>query len=363
MNNRAAWLDKKQTRLEVREAPYTKPKDNQIVVRNYAISINPLDWILQQTGNSLFRWIKLPFVLGADTAGEVVEIGKSVKRFKIGDRVMGHAVGSDKDCNTSAEGTFQIYSVLLENMSSPIPVNMSYEEAAVLPLALSTAACGLFQKDYLALNYPGFNIKPTGKTVLIWGGSTSVGSNAIQLAVAAGYEVITTCSAKNFNYVKSLGASQAFDYHSKTVVRDLISAFKNKQLAGALAIGKGSSDLCLDVVHKCNGDKFISTFSTPVTFENGVKPHLLVKMGATMASFQIKSRSRKIKTKGVFGSSLKLNEVSKAIYEDFMPRALKEGTYKIAPEPQIIGKGLEQITKGLDIQRKGVSAKKIVISL
>jgi NADPH:quinone reductase-like Zn-dependent oxidoreductase len=72
---------------------------------------------------------------------------------------------------------------------------------------MSTAACGLFQEDHLALQRSSALPKPTSKTLLVWGGSTSVGSNAIQLAVAAGYEVFTTASPKNFDYVKKLGAA------------------------------------------------------------------------------------------------------------------------------------------------------------
>jgi len=105
---------------------------------------------------------------------------------------------------------------------------MSYEDAAVLPLALSTAACGLFQKDHLALNPPSSTPKLTGQTLLIWGRSTRVGSNAIQLAVAAGYELISMPSPRNFDYVKGLGASQVFGYNSPTAVKDIVSALTGK---------------------------------------------------------------------------------------------------------------------------------------
>lgn len=64
----------------------------------------------------------------------------------------------------------------------------------------------------------------TGQTVVVWGGSTSVGSNAVQLAVAAGYEVVTTASPRNFDHVRALGASAVFDYNSSTVVQDIIGA-------------------------------------------------------------------------------------------------------------------------------------------
>lgn len=179
-SNQAAWLSAKSARpLEIKSAPYTPPGPNEIVVKNHAIAINPLEWIKQIAGNYIFSWIKYPFIMGSDLAGEVFVVGKGVTRFKVGDRVIGHAVGMDPKSNKSSEGAFQEYTVIRTNLASPIPDSLSYEDACVLPLCASTAACGLFMKDFLALQYPTVSPKPTGKTLLIWGGSTSVGSNAI----------------------------------------------------------------------------------------------------------------------------------------------------------------------------------------
>ena len=369
--NTAAWLMATQTNLEVKPAPYTHPGEGEIVVKNHAVAINPLDWVIQMLGNLTFSWIKYPFILGADLTGEVIEVGKGVTRFSVGDRVLGHAVGTDKKRNSSVEGAFQEYTVVLAHMAAPIPGTLPYENAAVLPLALSTAACGLFQKDQLALQYPSANPQPTGKTLLVWGGSTSVGSNAIQLAVAAGYEVITTSSPRNFDYVKRLGASQVFDYKQKAVVEDVIKAFKGKIIAGALAIGAGSAEVCSDVVHACNGNKFVSTASQSVSFENLPQHHgmsvqlflLLLRLVASNVSMQVKFRLRRIRTKSIFGSTLMDNEVSKVIYEDFLPQALADGRYVAAPEPTVVGKGLDHVQAGLDAQKQGVSAQKVVISL
>ena len=365
--NTAAWLEAAQSPLEVKPAPYTPPRGNEIVVKNHAVAINPIDWIMPIIGYFIFPWIKYPFVLGSDLAGEVVEVGKAVTRFHVGDRVLGHAVGSDKERNSSAEGAFQTYTVVLTHMAAPIPSAMPYENAAVLPLGLSTAACGLFQKDHLALQYPSPNPKPTGETLLVWGGSTSVGSNAIQLAVAAGYEVITTASPRNFDYVKKLGASQVFDYNSKTVVRDVTTAFGGKTLAGALAIGRGSSETCVDIVHACKGNQFVSLASSSVSIEDfplrRQLPLLILRFVASNVSLQAKCRTRKIRTKFIFGSTLMGNEVSRVIYEDFLPSALAEGRYAAAPEPQIVGQGLECVQAGLNAQKKGVSARKVVVSL
>lgn len=317
-------------------------------------------------GKMMFSWLKYPCILGVDTAGEVVEIGPGVTRFKVGDRVVGHANGTDKQYNSPAHGAFQTYTVLLVNAASPIPQTLSYESAAVLPLGVSTAACGLFQKDQLGLQYPSASPKPTGKTLLVWGGSTSVGCNAIQLAVAAGYEVITTCSPKNFAYVKKLGASQAFDYNSKTVITDIIRAFSGKTTAGALSIGARAAENCLDILDKCKGDKFISMATYPVP-QPAPKNFVVLTMATSYlsgaANIWVKSRTRGIRTNFIFGSTLLYNEVGKAIYVDFLPRALADGAYIVAPEPHVVGKGLEYIQAGYNLQRKGVSAKKIVVSL
>lgn len=366
--NTAAWLGPKHAALEVKAAPYTEPGPNEMVVKNRALAINPLDWIIQLAGNVIYPWIKYPFVVGSDVAGEVVQVGSAVTRFTVGDRVLAHAVGTDKDTNSSARGAFQEYTVVLDRMASPIPITMAYENAAVVPLALSTASCGLFQKDQLGLDHPSANAAPTGKTLLIWGGSTSVGSNAIQLAVAAGYDVITTASPRNFEYVTKLGASQVFDYHSATVVADIVAAFRGKTLAGALAIGQGSTERCVDIVHACDGNKFVSTTSTPASFDKLANsraqlPSILFRIVASNVALQLRTRPRGVRTKSVFGTTLKLNEVSGAVYVDFLPQALADGRFVAAPEPLVVGRGLHHLQAGLDAQLRGVSARKVVVTL
>jgi len=366
-SNTAAYIPAKSARLEVKSAPYTQPGENEIVVKNGAIAINPLDYLKQDMGNMMFGWIKYPFIMGSDTAGEVVEIGKEVTRFKVGDRVLGHAVSMDKRSNKASEGAFQEYTVLRTNMASPIPSSLSYEQACVLPLTLSSAACGLFMKDYLALPYPTLTPKPNGKTLLVWGGSTSVGSNAIQLAVASGHEVITTSSPKNFDYVKKLGAKEVFDYRSATAVKDIIHASQNRQFAGAIAIGTGSTKACMEILAACKGTKFIAQASIDMPDEmptsalgwvaNGLS------MGAGMGALMVKSKLKRVGMKFIFGSDDMANEVGDLIYKDFLPAALAEGKYIVAPEPQVVGKGLERVQEAFDLYKKGVSAKKVVVTL
>lgn len=184
----------------------------------------------------------------------------------------------------------------------------------------------------------------SGQTKLtenLQGGASSVGSSAIQLAVAAGYEVITTASPKNFDYVKKLGASQVFDYKSPTVVSDLVDAFEGKTSLGAFdTIGGGAWILPAEFVKKSKGAKFV------VTVTHGWEDH-----------------PKEVTMKQAFAPSIKDNHVGKAIFEDYLPRALNNGTFVAAPEPFIAGKGLESLQMAVDLQRKGVSARKVVVLL
>lgn len=366
--NIAAWLPPRHADLEVDAAPYTSPAPDEIVVKNRALAINPLDWIIQLAGNIAYPWLKHPFVIGSDVAGEVVEIGSAVTRFAIGDRVLGFAVGTDKDSNSSARGAFQQYTVVFERLASPIPAAMEFQDAAVLPLGLSTAACALFQMDQLGLQHPSSSPAPTGKTVLVWGGSTSVGSNAIQLAVAAGFEVVTTASPRNFDYVRSLGASAVFDYASLTVIEDVIASFQGRTLAGTVAVGRGSAERCADIVHRVEGSRTIAMATPNATFERLAEtrralPGILFRVVTSNVALRVKLARRGIRAKFIWGSSLKNNEVSTAVYADFLPGALAEGRYVAAPPAMVVGDGLDSLQLAIDTQRRGVSAQKVVVTL
>ncbi len=369
--NKALWLNAKRAPLTVGPAPYTAPREGEIVVRVRAVAVNPIDRLQQTIGDIITPWTSYPFVLGSDVAGDVVEIGAGVTRFRVGDRVLGYAAASDKLRRRAAEGAFQDYTVLLAHMAAPIPNAMGFEDAAVLPLGVSTAACGLFQNDFLAMAPPSAAPTMAGKTLLVWGGSTSVGSNAIQLAVAAGYDVVTTASPHNFSYVKRLGAREAFDYRSSTVTADIIRALRGEKIAGALAIGVGSAASCVDIVGACEGNRFVALATPPTSFDNVPagrgRLRLLVPAIARMLSGNIaltlKARRRGVRTKFIWGSALIHNEVGRMIFEAFLPAALSEHRFVAAPSPTVVGTGLAPIPAALERQRQGVSAAKLVVTL
>ena len=168
---------------------------------------------------------------------------------------------------------FQLYSSIPAALVAPIPDNMSFEDASVIPLSLSTAAAGLYEKFLLALPHPSTSPKPSSSSILIWGGSSSVGSSAIQLAVASGLRVVSTASKRNFEYVKSLGAETVIDHSSPTVVDDLVTALKGSIFVGAYdSIGLPESVRPVaEVVSKLGGGMIADVLDPPSDLPAGVE--------------------------------------------------------------------------------------------
>lgn len=345
--NSALWLAKRGAPFRVGPAPYTSPNAGEVVVRVRAVGLNLVDGIPGFAYRFVLPWLTFPAVVGDDVAGEVVEVGPGVTRLSVGQRVLGMAAGSEQNRNTPAEGGFQRYVVLLEQLVSPIPDPMSFEEAAVLPLQLSTAATGLFQANHLGLALPVVGAAPRNETVAVWGGSTGVGSNAIQLARGAGYRVVATSSPHNFDYLRSLGADAVVDRSSRSAVDELVAAVGDSPLAGTIAIGSGSLPPTVAVAARVPGSRRVVSSS----------PENLTRMRGP------RSRRRGVQVSGIWGGTLKDNEVGAAIYADFLPGALASGSYRAAPEPVIAGTGLEAIPAGLERLRKGLSASKLVITV
>lgn len=345
--NVALWLPKKGARFEVGPAPYTPPAGNEVVVRVRAIAVNPIDAMPRFAYRLVLPWLTYPAVVGTDVAGEVVEVGAGVTRLRPGDRVVGPAFGIEKSQNRPAEGAFQHYVVLIEHMVSPIPDSLSFQQAAVLPLTLSTAATGLFQADHLGLALPSADPADRAETVLVWGGSTGVGSNAIQLAHNAGYRVVTTASPHNFDYVKALGAEAAVDRRSRTAVDEVLGHIGDSPLAGTLAIGSGSLPKTIAIAARTAGSKRVTA----------AQPDWLARIQGWRAPLV------GVRVSGIWGGSLKDNEVGPAIYVGFLPTALASGAYRAAPDATVVGDGLAHIPEALQRLRDGVSASKLVVTV
>jgi len=199
-------------------------------------------------------------------------------------------------------------------------------------------------KDFLHLPYPTKDAKATGKAILVNGASSSVGSLAVQLAVASGVKVVATASAHNFDFVKGLGASEVFDYNSKTVVDEVVSALKKcGDFSGAYdAIGlPDSTKLCASVTEKLGGGFIASTLEPPKDLPSGVKSAWC--FAPAIASHE--------------------PQVADAIWKEYVPAALTDGSLQATPGPIVAGKGLESLQSAMERQKQGVSAAKVVVTL
>lgn len=333
--NQAAWQAAPEQKLQLGSTDLPLPAANEILIRNAAIAINPLDWLLQDF--ALLPWLSYPAILGSDVAGTIVAVGSDVERLKVGDRVLGQAVGTT--VNEKAQGAFQQYTIVLEHMAARIPDRMAFSEAAVLPLGLGTAASGLYGEKQLALVPPSHSPVAKDEVVLVWGGSSSVGSNAIQLAVASGYTVITPASARNAEMLKSLGASAVFDHASASIVADVVEAMQGRRLAGTLH-ATGDMAASLSVVSASEGVRLVATsLAPPADLPQGVE------------------------ARHIAGTSLKDDKVGPMIYRDFLPQALEDGSFVSAPPAKIVGHGLEALQGALQVLKAGVSAAKVVVTL
>lgn len=188
------------------DLPLPQPAAGEVRVAVAYASVNPADWKTREGKLSRHITYHFPFVLGFDLAGTVDAVGEGVTRLATGDRVFGTSrQGQGRD------GSYAEYTIADEAMLTPLPESLSLIEAATLPTAGVTALGGLM--DVGALR--------SGQTVLVNGGAGGVGSIAIQIARAIGARVLTTCSAGNADYVRSLGAQAAIDYRVGDVVRQV----------------------------------------------------------------------------------------------------------------------------------------------
>ena len=187
--------------LQLKNIEKPAPKDDEVLIKVYAASVNSRDWRRMRANPFFLRLMTGGLlkpknaILGADVAGRVEAVGSDVKQFLPGDEVFG--VLSRYGGRTFAE-----YVCAGENEIALKPANLSFEQAAAVPLAAMTALQGLRDKG---------NIQP-GQKVLINGASGGVGTFAVQIAKSFGAEVTGVCSTRNLEMVRSLGADHVIDY-------------------------------------------------------------------------------------------------------------------------------------------------------
>jgi NADPH:quinone reductase-like Zn-dependent oxidoreductase len=191
--------------LEYADAPEPVIRNHQILVKVHAASVNPVDWKFR-SGTPRIPFLRLPRIPGLDIAGEVVRVGNAVSRFKTGDAVYGMLAAF------SGGGCAEVAAVPERNAAIK-PRNLTFEEAAAVPVAAMTALQAM--RDHGRIK--------RGDRVLINGASGGVGSFAVQIAKAYGAEVTAVTSRKNLDFVKGLGADRGIDYTAEDFTKSDLS--------------------------------------------------------------------------------------------------------------------------------------------
>jgi NADPH:quinone reductase-like Zn-dependent oxidoreductase len=194
--------------LQFKEVEKPTPKDNQVLVKIHAASANPADWHTMRATPFLARLVNGFFKpkhprLGADLAGRVEAVGSSVTQFQVGDDVFA--------CLSLSEmSSFSEYVCASETALALKPANVTFEQAAAVPLAALTALQGLRDTGKIQ----------AGQKVLVNGASGGVGTFAVQIAKSFGAEVTGVCSTRNLEMVRSIGADHVMDYTQEDFTRN-----------------------------------------------------------------------------------------------------------------------------------------------
>jgi 2-desacetyl-2-hydroxyethyl bacteriochlorophyllide A dehydrogenase len=254
--------------LQLQDIQKPTLKDNEVLVKVYAAAANPADWHMMRGAPFLARLdngLRKPknTRLGADVAGKVEAVGTGVTQFRPGDDVFGEVFAGGM-------GSFAEYVAVHQDALALKPSNISFEQAAAVPLAAVTALQGL-RKGQIQ----------SGQKVLVNGASGGVGTFAVQIAKSFGAEVTGVCSTRNLELVRSIGADHAIDYTREDFTRtgqqyDLIyDAVGNRSVAD---YRRGL---------KPQGRCVIAGFTTlPRLFEHMIVGSLVSKIGSRNVGLQ-----------------------------------------------------------------------------
>lgn len=222
-------------KLTLVDTPIPKVGEGEVLIQIKAIGINPVDWKIREGKLKDRLPHQFPLTLGWDLAGVVIETGHSAKRFQVGDAVYSYCRRP-----TVQHGSYAAYIALPESYIAHCPKNISFEEAAAIPLTTLTAYQSIYSAAQLRAN----------ESLVILGASGGVGSAAVQLGKIRGAKVIGVASQKNHAYLKSLGADSVVDYQAT----DFAEIIKDHLPQGA------------DVIFNCAND---ATLQKSLSFAKG----------------------------------------------------------------------------------------------
>lgn len=330
-----------------------KARDGYLLVKPRAVAINPTDWKhVDHVASPGAR-------VGCDYVGDVVAIGPKVtKPFKIGDRIAGFVHGSN--FSQLEDGAFGTIIAAKAGVQIAVPEEVRDEEAATWGVTIMTVGQGLYQSLGLPLPFEPATPETAG-TILIYGGSTATGIGGVQFAKLSGWKVATTCSPRNFEYVKSLGADEVFDYSSPTCAADIKVATSNSLTVVWDCISTPeSAALCATAMSDSQPGKYGALLSVDAEIIKKINPN--VQCSVTLAYTSLGEHF--VKWDRDFPARPEDYEFAQMWMEEAR-KFLADGRVKLAkPIINQGGKGLEGTIAGMEALKEGkVSAGKLVYTL
>ena len=328
--------------LEIIHRPTPTPGPHDILIQVKSIALNPVNHFQRDHGFPPIE--RYPTVIGSDIAGTVISVGSSVPSDapKPGARVAAFAPTFYMS-GLPDYGAFQTCVLVPAVNVVPLPAKVSFNEGSLLPMAVMTAWNGWYT---IGLAHDTAYTAKDKQGMLVWGGASSVGSAAVQVAKLMGFHVYVTASEKHHEYLKGLGASKVFDYKRKDVVEDIVKAAK----ADGVSLQRGynaAGELkpCLDVLKEFKGTGVAKLASAVLVPEDAPKEE------GVEAKFVLPP------------SGQERIEYNQFVFTVWLKEKLETGEFVPSPKIQVIEGGLESINKGLDALKEGVSGVKLVLEV
>lgn len=330
------WKDKNILEHEDVKLPTLGPK--QVLTKVITAAQNPTD--IKSFDQNRFG---PGAMLGCDICGSVEQVGSDVTRFKQGDRIAALLMQG----RSKQPGAYAKHTIAEEDLSFKVPEGVTSEEAATVPLACNTTWLALLSPYSLGID----RTKAEDVELLIWGGSSSVGQYAIQIAKLLGFKFATTC--RNRKVVESLGAEHVFDYTSATVVEDIKKTLPNIKYVLDCIGTEESSALGSQTVVESGGK--LCTIQPGKRNTEKVEDRVKVSDVLVFTAFYEELNYGKV----TISKRKEDRDLSHELYES-LPSWLESGKMK-ANKPRVIDGGLEGVEKGFDLYRSGkISGEKVV---
>jgi NADPH:quinone reductase-like Zn-dependent oxidoreductase len=249
------------------------------------------------------------------------------------------------------DGGYALYTVVPADKAAVLPDTISFTDGVVVPFALEAAVCGLSLKvpgqalpgvptPALGLPYPSLSkASPIGKTLVVYGGSSSVGSMITQVASAAGIHVIAIVGSHNFELSQRSGAAKVFDHKDARIVDNVVESVKQSgnEFIGIFDAIATAEPYAIDlaILEKLGGGHLVCSHPPPTEVPENVKA----------------------------GMIFAVNDVVTPVWRDYVTPALEAGKLLCLPPPTVVGRGLEFVQEALKMSSAGVSGTKLVIKL